>query len=362
MAGAGDRYVIAELNGEGHRFWYVSLMLHWLARNAASADVCLITTRTARASREWDEFIAGHLEKGRLKVAFVETAHASINTIARMLQSPNAKLLIPDGDRWLGELSLAASRRQFRPVGTLLIMRPFRTPGVTGSLRHIGKLALIKSLQRLAPNFRVLRLAPTGTRISDTAWVNDPVEFSPRDVTRTAWCETHGLTPDRRYLVALGDLSHRKYVPELLKAFDSAQVGDWHLVLVGRLGAQERAMAEGRSAAARYSVIEGFVSSQDFDTWISKADAVAILHRNEGASGILGKCAVAGVPVLIGGAQSLLDAARVMGVPRCELPTVGVLTISKGLSSLPTRMPGITVCTKFNDFAETLIVRPSSFR
>jgi hypothetical protein len=356
----GDRYVIAELIGGGHRFWYVSLMLRWLADNDASADISLVTTRSAQGLPEWDEYIASSPRIGQLNVVLVESAQASINVIAVMLQTPNTKLVIPDGDRWLGVLLAATIKCRFRPKGTLLIMRPFRARGIHGTLRYLGKLALMKSLAVLAPNLSVLRLAPRGTRMFDPGWVNDPVEFNPLDVARAAWYEGHGLAADRQYLVVLGELSHRKFVPDLLEAFSDEQIGNWHLLLVGTLDTQERALVGARPASAQYSVFEGFASDRDFDTWIAQADAVAILHRNEGSSGIMAKCAVAGVPIMVGGAPSLLDAARAIEIPRRELLRVGAHTISEALPSLPFRTdlnPGITGGTDSKLFVTRLIGR-----
>lgn len=337
VAGNGDRYVIAELNGSGHRFWYVSLVLRWLAVNDPSAEVTLVTTPSAKNSTEWDAFISNDPLIGWLDVVIVESARAGVDPIATMLARPNTRLVVPDGDVWLRVILAATLRGRIRPEGTLLILRPFRARGIGGGVRHLAKLFLMRTLTLLAPNFNVLKLAPSGTRANDPDWVSDPTELNPRRVTRTKWYEGHGLQADQRHLVVLGDLGHRKCVPELLEAFEDGAVRDWHLVLVGRLGTREQALVAARSAAAQYSVIEGFASDQDFDTWIAQADAVAILHRNEGASGILGKCAEAGVPVLVGGARSLLEATRVMGLPRQELANVSPQSICAALPYLPTR-------------------------
>lgn len=357
MIEPADRYVIAEVDGSGHRFWYVSLMLRWLALNAASADISLVTTRAAQDLPEWQEFIAGpHRED--VDVVLVESRNASIDIVALLLEGPSAKLVIPDGDQWLGVLAKAAVIRHFRPQGTLLIMRPFRARGIGGTTRHLGKLALIKSLAVLSPRLRVLRLAPGGTRTSDSGWIGDPVEFNPRDVAREDWYARYGLTADRQYLAVMGDLTQRKFVPELLKAFETEPVGNWHLALVGRLGAQEKALVAARPTTARYSVIEGLASDQDFDTWIMQADAVAVLHRNEGASGILGKCAAAGVPVMVGGAKSLVEGARSIGIPLFELSSVDAMSISRALPNLPTRnkaVPNIAAFSESDHFVAPLM-------
>jgi len=268
--------------------------------------------------------------------------------------------VITDGDRWLARLVTAMVIHGLKPRGSILIMRPYRAPGIRGAVRHFTKLAVMTSIDVLTRDFRVLKLAPNGSRVSDLSWVNDPVEFHPREVARQAWYEPHGLAVDHKYLVVLGDLSRRKYVLDLVAAFDLQLVDNWHLVLVGKLGDEERDYFAKHSAPTRVSVFEGFISDEDFDTWIAQADAVAVLYRNEGASGVLGKCAVAGVPVLVGGTKSVLDSARLLDLPRSEISRVDAARICEALTYLPRRgamAPHLSLRAGSEDFASRLLRR-----
>jgi hypothetical protein len=353
-----DRYVIVELDGSGHRFWYVSLLIHWLVDNVVLPDISLITTHLAQGRPEWDEFMGANLHASRLNVVLVEDPRATMDAIATLQREEMARLVITDGDRWLARLVTAMVIQRLKPRGSILIMRPYRAHGIRGAARHFTKRALMTTIGVLTNDFSVLKLAPNGSPVPDRNWVNDPVEFHPRDVTRPAWYEFHGLALDRRYLVVLGDLSHRKFILELVDAFDRQFVDDWHLMLVGRLDAPERNYFATHSTPTRVSVIEGFISDEDFDTWIDQADAVAVLYRNEGASGVLGKCAVAGVPVLVGGTKSVLDSARLLDLPRSEISRVDAARICEALTYLPRRgamAPHLSLRAGSEDFASRLL-------
>src|SRR5665811_2350141 len=125
MGTRGDRYVIVELDGSGHRFWYVSLLIHWLDENVVLPDIVLVTTRVAQHRAEWDEFIETNPHAGQLDVILVENPRAALEALVTLSRGRTARLVIPDGDRWLTSLVAATVRLRLKPRGSMLIMRPY---------------------------------------------------------------------------------------------------------------------------------------------------------------------------------------------------------------------------------------------
>ena len=330
---APSAWVIVEPNGSGHRFWYVHLLLSHLTAAGELGRATVVTTQAATKLVEWDMFLGPYLGRG-LRVVAVD---GSTDDCLRAARSTEAFVVFPDGDRLLAAATWLALRG--RRGSSLLLMRPFRSPGLRGAITYVAKRALIALAAVAAPTVRVLRLSAT-PRDSRRGWVSDPTVFAPRAVDRDEWLAAAGLSPGRRTLVVLGDVGERKHAAEFIDIFRSpaAPVG-WQLALVGRPDAVARHALAGLTVDEAVTLIEGFVTDEDFDTWVSVADAVAVVHRNEGASGILGKCAAGDTPVLIGGAASLRSAAGHLSIPAARLDHVTAPKVTAALATLPPRSP-----------------------
>jgi glycosyltransferase involved in cell wall biosynthesis len=319
---------IVELNGAGHRLWYVALLLEAAANNGRTTK--LLVGHDVLRRPEWQEYIVPLLT--RLHTA-VEVVTASRTEILKRATDGRARLVIPDGDRWAGSLLRCALTRG-RLHGSVLRMRPLREKGFEARVRFIAKTIVWKIVDSLHVGLGVFSLAPVALRRLE---IPDPVTFRPPSIDRDAWLQRHGLDPSLRWLLVLGELSERKHVPELIRAFDTeiARRTRWGMVAVGTLNDAARRSLGGRLRIDddRFHLKEGFVSDADFDSWVALADCAAVLHKNEASSGVLLKCWAAGTDVMVGGARSVVEAARQLGINRREVGTVTSESVLAALSN-----------------------------
>lgn len=371
-ADAGPVWIV-EPNPEGHRLWYVRLLLE-AAAAAGSPLPTVVTTARAPQSREW----ATHLSECDPDVRILDEANGWLRVVLAEATAARTHVVLLEADAALPVLVRTALRARGRLRGTGLLMRAHPQGGMRGRLAFAGKLVLTAALRLLAPAFtlRTLEAVPQSRHPASAALglpvTPDPVVFAPLLRSREAWLRQAGI-PERSWtLLVAGDLSERKHVPEILQALQHLHAvghgrqrpgepaGGVRLALVGRLSAGARQAYESLSPEVRACITlqEGYLSDAELDTWIAAADAVAVLHRNEGSSGILLKCAAAGTPVLAGGARTVRIATRALSLP-ARLVDPRPRDIARGLRELSrheqARCPRNDLSGSARDFAASLL-------
>jgi hypothetical protein len=324
---------IIETLGSGHRLWYVSLLLHEATNRGE--EVTVFTRPDIPDTEAWKVHMG---EDSRASI--VRTARTSTGVLREAAMEKTSRVIIPDGDRWLTSLAIYSLRYGRSLRGALIIMRPRPDGTVRGYLRHMGKALFRKLVTLLHPDLRLLDLIPVTKGEPGPYEVLDPVVHQRPSMDRTTWLNSHGLDPRHRWLVVLGDVSRRKCVIELAEAvFAIGSTSNWALATVGRTGLDIAGdlQAIEDDSEGRVVSLDGYVSDNGFDAWISHADAVAVVHRNEGSSGVLLKAWLAGSPVVVGGNDSLVRTARLLGVNGVVINDIQPQALKAALDALPTR-------------------------
>ena len=327
-------FEIVEISGSGHRLWYVSLLLERAIEQGLSFRLTI--SPQAAISSGWTEFVAPLLERFPFDVNVSAKTRREILSIAAR---KGTRIVVPDGDRWIGAL-LASVFRGRKLAANVLIMRPFAEQSRKSQVKHWLKQALWSVATYCHPQVSVYRLVPL-PGVGLLREIPDPVALHNPLVRRDDWFRSQALDPNMKWLVVLGELSRRKHLPEIFAAFasDELSCSAWGLVAVGTMSAEVEADLRRTASmhASRIVLRHGFVSGEDFDAWICHADAVAVLHRNEGSSGVLLKCWAAGTAVLAGGAQSVIKAARDLRLPGERISSVTAESIVEAVFRLEDR-------------------------
>lgn len=331
-------------DADGHRLWYVRLLVQYCRRKLPDTAVRILTTTSVCRSAEW----ATHLRDGTDIDVLVDdrlNRRTALREAAAEAAMDEAELVVPEGDQTLPDLiraGLTTRLRGRRLTGAVLLMRMHRQPGPGGAVRFVIKSFAAGLLRLCAPGLRVGTVEAAGrqsmpARLMRLQLVPDPVTLCPWEVSRKEWLDRFAIPPRTKTYLLIGDLSERKHAPEIVSAWFDQPHDDAHLVLVGRPSQEVRRLMTPLVAAGSVHLVEGYVSDRDFDTWVALADHVFVMHRNEGSSGVLLKCAAAGTPVLIGGAGTVMRAARRLGLAvRPVDPTAeGVRAAVRAGSSLP---------------------------
>lgn len=351
---------IVELNGQGHRFWYVSILLQHLNELGLSGSAHLITRLEAKSTETWREHIRAHVESG----LNVETTAESRREIILSTARRGTYLVVPDGDQWAWDLITARASIGPSLRGCILLMRPVPNAALKSRAKHIVKSILWRTAKTAHPGLSILSLVPARKSSASSRHVEDPIVFRPSETTREAWLKSQGADPNRHWLVVLGELSSRKCLKEIVAAISSASVksAGWGLIAIGRADSETAYLLGKALRLSDVSVVydDRFLTDSDFDTWISVADAVAVLHRNEGSSGVLLKCWVAGTPVLVGGARTVIDAAHSLHMESTSIERITPLAIAVALLQIvpgnrPSKVAHSSLAGRESAFADSLL-------
>ncbi len=361
------RWRIVETNGSGHRLWYVSLLLQRISKLDMSTRVELVSRPGIIDSPSWrehlgpwsDTFERFNLPEGRFKLGTL-----------RQTARGRMRIVIPDGDMWLPWFILARFTARRSLAGSLLLMRPNPEANWASRRRHALKTMIIMFVRMLHPQLQILRLVAAGDQGCDGN-VLDPVEFAPSGAGRRAWLEMNGLDPGLNWLVVPGEISERKCVGLVASALNSqeAQESGWGLIVIGSTNDESLLAQLAALSAARPTRIvcrNTFLSNVQFDTWVANADAISVLYRNEGSSGVLLKCWAAGTPVIAGGSKAVVQAAEMLhidGVIVDELSSSAILDALARISSRSNDrhlLDNASWRERSNQFAEALLGLNSS--
>jgi len=335
MSQTGPRdWLILETSGRGHRSGFVRLLVDESSRRTPTRRTSIVTSFDAVATDSWRKQLDSHGQTFELVVS-----RRPFLRVANRLLRLSEHVVVPDGDRWLPSLFMLSLVMRWRLVGCVLILRPTPDRSTRSRMASVTKHLLRSALARLSPALRVFDLAaaPTGDLCGDV--VLDPIAFAPLSLPREEWLARHQLACSARVALLIGDISERKCVGELVDAVRLSQMPGLILVAVGRPTPAIRSIfaAAERLGDERVRVIEGFISNEEFDTWVAIADAVCVVNRYEGSSGVLLKAWAAGTPLLVGGSWSVIAAARALGAARIETlslqPEVLVLRLQEAVST-----------------------------
>jgi hypothetical protein len=352
-----DSWRILEPNATGHRFWYVALLLDHIASAHSEADVVLVTTPDALHQPTWIEHLVPRSGHGTWRTQ--TRVQGRLNMLKDAAEAGGA-VVIPDGDAWLPDLLKLRLLGRRQVSGSLLLMRPAPDSTPASRARHAFKRLLLSLLPLLQPRLQVHRLVAVKEREDD---VEDPVQFAAASIDRDSWLRQHDLPTDRRWVVALGEASERKCTDLLGEAMahDDVAAAGWSLLVLGKpndSGIRERLSALSDKFPERVVLRPQFLTDQDFDTWIARADLVPVLHRNEGSSGVLLKSWAAGTPVLVGGAHSVVQAAEVLSLNHKKVPALTVDDVATSLATLslePVSVSSSQWQARVDDFARSLL-------
>lgn len=132
----------------------------------------------------------------------------------------------------------------------------------------------------------------------------DPAELNP-ELSRTEARSRLGLPAHEKVVTCAGVMTPRKGAGQLIEAFAKADEPGSHLLLAGKMkgpfGAHVLASLQQLRNAGRVTLIDEYLSDEDFSAAIQAADVVAVPYPNHrGSSGILLLAVAAERPVVSG--------------------------------------------------------------
>lgn len=313
--GTGSPLIVLETGGGGHRWRYVATVVDDAAEQGRS--VVVVTTQDAVSRQEYDTFAAESLRRAAARTVLVPPVAGGRSRVRMVLRlrrdlaaelAQGGVLAVPDGDHWIGPVLAAwPKRRRVR----VLVMRP-ALPGQRTTVTRKVKWAVTRAAGTLLPGTVGGLVSPlhplAGSRIGGVLMVPDPPDVPPllsRDEARARL----GLDA-RPVLLVCGAIDRRKSIAELLE-WAAQHQGEWRLALAGRFTPAARELLDahlarhGEAGMRNVLVEDRFLSAEELGTWVSSADCIAVMHENEGSSGIQLTAAAAGVPVLGWGAQDV---------------------------------------------------------
>ena len=311
--GPGSRVLMVELGGQGHRFYYVRLLVEEaLSRGARVA----LVTRLDPITRDHLEVHLGDV-LDRVEVMELPTpGWSDVESVARDWQ-PNLTV-VPEADHYVLRL---LARGGWRAPGTLsLVIMRARVPSVGTPLRssvaNVVKAIGVTSLL-LMPGIR-LRVLRGQTWSSGGWWpsVNDPatLQVTADDVAelRSRW----GLEPDRFWVGVLGAVTENKNLPLVVEAVSDV-AGDHSigLLVAGRIAPSiQPAMPELEqqlaAAGAAFVVQDRLLTDIELDASVAAIDCMALAYSHNGPSGTFGKALLAGTRVISAGSPALRRDSR----------------------------------------------------
>jgi glycosyltransferase involved in cell wall biosynthesis len=227
---------------------------------------------------------------------------------------PTDAICILDGDSWASTLmkhALTGPRRR-RPV-TVLVMRPYRHPGLMGAARHVTKALLFAGTRLLAHRTVIGALvvdntAPAGYRRA--CRVGDlPLALPSTGGSKASARARFDIAGDDLVLAVLGAFSPRKCPSVVFGAAEVLALESHRKVVVFAPGQTDPHVArhlEGQAPRSFRAVLgDAYLSPADYALALQVPDVVLALHDNEGSSGAVLEAVAAGIPVVAAGAASL---------------------------------------------------------
>jgi len=294
--------IIWEPNPSGHRLSYVRYLAQWL--NEMGFAHVIGTTEAAVNSTQWEK-------QGLNNYPHFVTSNLDTIEVDLPPGFAFAKFIIPDCDNKLIELLRNYSKLR-RHEFTLLVMRPRPIAGRFGRTKYYLKILSLGLIKFKYRNTHIFALSSIGMKLPKPmtflgiSELQDPCEWSP-GLTRRQLGLDENHDQANIFLVA-GELSSRKYLPEILTAWISGVAEQNLLVLAGTLSQNlDENLIQDARKIANIHFVEGYIGNTEFDSWIDEANYVFVLHKNAGSSGVAIKAAFGGTTILVGGDTSIRD-------------------------------------------------------
>ncbi len=311
--------MIVEPDPGGHHFQATNSVAAVAAR---SGPVVLLTSVGATSQPSFDVYLGEAVASGTLVVHEVysatrprttELAAVAATWCRSLTEVPVTTLVLMDADNLVKQWWLVAiwHFRGLRPrprVVLMLTRYPARLELMDlTSWRLRGPKAILTALAMLTGTVdRASGFA--GRDDTSNGWlvkrVRDPHYCLAHSRERARWRSELDLPADRHLVGIFGAISERKNAPLVLDAIMSAGL-EADLVLAGGLDDDVRAWVAGLDADDRARVIvrDAFLSNEELDQHVAAVDVVPLPLTLNGPSGIMGKAAAAGVPVVTTGSK-----------------------------------------------------------
>ena len=306
------KLIVWEPDGHGHRCMYVRFIAQFAKVNDIPFEIQ--TTHIAKARPEWQ---VNGLDAYPYRIS--ESLRELVHAISSDTQH-ETQIIVPDADRWL--LKLLCQWKSLRSIPmSLLIMRPMAGTSFSSKVNYLAKLTLISVVLSTFRRVTIFALTNPGMRLTSPYMalgiqsLFDPVEWNPRMDRSELGLESDQL--GKTIFLVAGELSERKYISEIIQAWDTVQPENSLLVLVGSVAPKlvlelNTVILDSNSILC----VDDYVSNDVFDSWISVADFIFILHRNSGSSGVALKAALSQSVVICGGNKSHIRSVQSTS-PRC---------------------------------------------
>lgn len=310
--GAENKTVlIVEPNYSGHHLYYVRLLAEFASQKGWTA----VLGTSAAALESVEARVHLSMVRSRLKIRVLEDFRlGAIERLTRMVR-PDVTV-IPDGDAKVGELFRS---RHWHGSGSLNIL-VMRSSGQS----HQPLVRLVGSAAKRVRFFLVGRLARVSILVLESGvvprrssglvrTVRDPIEFAVDATTVELLRTSYGIDHEHQWIGILGRLDPRKNVELVLaaaKAASSTYDSSVGVLLAGKADPKyedilQAAIADSRSEDFSIVRVDRDLDDVELDSLIGMCTSVVAAHSNYGPSGIVGKSAMAGVPLVLAGSSSL---------------------------------------------------------
>lgn len=349
--------VIVEPDHSGHHFQAVSTVVSLASRRG---PVVLLTSAGASTEASFAAYLGRDVAEGAVTVQEVfdgrlPSTATMVREAVRAAAEPalgdaGATIVMMDGDQALKRWWFVAPRvlRQLRPRPRVIFMLT-RYPARLAltdltSWRLRGPKAVLTVLAMATGSLhRAVGFA--GREDRAVGWivkrVRDPHYSSAHARDRVAWRTELGLPLDRHLVGIFGALDIRKNPALVFEAIRSAGL-DADLVLAGRFDDEVKAWVAGLDEADRSQVItrDEFLDNDTLDRYVAAVDVVPLALTNNGPSGIMGKAAAAGVPVVTTGSTVRAREVRATGTGlECEFTAESIGAAMRHVVLGPFEMP-----------------------
>ncbi len=268
-----------------------------LARHASPGTRVIVTTSD---ERRFDPLVEMHL--GGLAAGSVERADLSTwSAIAGCARSHSPDLVVfPDGDRYL----LPYLAHGLGPTRTRFLL--LRDPRSARPLwRRTAKNYLVRLVSSIRPAEVALLVPGFGVHDVRLPSIPDPIDV---EIDPTAPLPV-ALDPSKTWFGIFGAVSERKNAELVARSMIGSPRlrRNAGLVVAGRLAPAVRAVLSSlrRDSGLEIAVLDRLLTSRELNHLIKEVSCVVVAHDNDGPSGIFGKAAALGTPVVAAGAQSL---------------------------------------------------------
>jgi glycosyltransferase involved in cell wall biosynthesis len=188
----------------------------------------------------------------------------------------------------------------------------------------------------------------------------DPAHCRAHSKNRSAIRAELGLRTDRLLVGIFGGINVRKNPPMVLNAVVHTGLPA-DLLMAGPVDEQMRSWLDGLDPSLRERVIvaDGFLPDELLDKYLAASDVVALVMSLEGPSGIQGKAAAAGVPIVTAGSRTRARERTPSGrgvATALELTAVvdGLRRVLTNVGGCATVRPGLPLPTH-ESFAATIL-------